>query len=522
MAKNNQIVKGLKRPFIILILMVNLILVHISIACQTELISAETPMLIATVDTDNSKSTPTLDDGPQLASTSTHIEESVEYLTPVTIEVDYQSMISQSPASFGTNGYWSDQDAEMWRTRYAELGPTVVRLPAIQGMLEPQNDDTNPNHINRQGFLFDQPLPWFGRTVTFGRWLETLRDQDVSVMIHVPYLAGWLSSNGDQGLYSTYPPRDMAEYREYLLALLTFVIDEVGYPPERVILEPVNEPDLRCGQDPNVPCFWENWQMDDLVNVMRTADEVAMEVDPDIHVVGVAECCSTALVEILMNEYAGHTLLDGLTYHRYVSGEDFSDGLARGQRLATYGKPVYLNEYGNTQVWSNGTQGALWHAVTLPQIWAAGINPLQFPFSEFPGTHEGYNQLGLFYDWREDWEIKPAYWVYTNFYGYFGETELVSVQEKEPLVLLAGRGLSVKGNPLLAIWVTNPTTEPQDTLRLEIINFPASAAHVQVYDNLKGPDPITTVDLAGTPILLDLDLPASSSYSIVLQPVNPK
>ena len=76
MAKNNQIFKGLKRPFIILILMVDLFLVHISIACQAELVSADTPMLIATVDTSESKSAPTLDDGPQLASTSTHTEES--------------------------------------------------------------------------------------------------------------------------------------------------------------------------------------------------------------------------------------------------------------------------------------------------------------------------------------------------------------------------------------------------------------------------------------------------------------
>jgi hypothetical protein len=500
--------------------MVNLFLVQISIACQTEFINAKTPLLVATVNTDKSKSTTTLDDGPQLASTLTHTEECVENSTLVTIEVDYQSIISQSPASFGTNGYWSDQDAEMWRTRYAELEPTVVRLPALQGMLEPQNDDTDPDHINRQGFLFDQPFPWLGRTVTFRKWLETLRDQDITIMIHVPYLAGWLSANEDRDLYSTYPPRDIAEYREYLLALLTFVIDELDYPPERVILEPINEPDLDCGQDPNVPCFWENWQMDDLVKVMRTANEVAMEVDPDIHIVGVAECCGTALVETLMNDYDGQSLLDGLTYHHYVSGENFRDGLIKGQRLAAYGKPVYINEYGNTQVWSNGTPGALWHAATLPQIWAAGINPIQFPISEFPGTHEGYNQLGLFYDWRDDWEIKSTYWVYTNFYNYFGDTELVSIQEIEPLVLLAGRKLSEDGNPLLVIWVTNPTSKPQDTLRLEIDNFPVNKALAQVYDNLLGPDPITNIELKGPSILIDLQLPAASSYSIVLQTSN--
>ena len=479
-------------------------------SCRVGLTDRATPALIAAVETGADPSART-----EAVSLTTDSPSTAE---AAGVRVAYQTVVGRSPAGYGTNGWWTDQDAEVWRARYRELAPVIVRLPAPQSMLEPQNDDSNPNHVNRQGFLFDRPIPWFGRTITFGRWLAALRDQDVTVMIHVPYLAGWLSANGDREIFSTYPPRDMAEYREYLLALLTFVVDEVGYPPERVILEPVNEPDLRCGQDANVPCFWENWKMDDLATVMRTADEAAAEVDPAIRIVGVSECCGTRLAETLVDQYDGRRFLDGFTYHRYVRGADFGDGLARGERLAALGRPVYLNEYGNTRYWSNGRPGALWHAAVLPQIWGDGIGPIQFTMSEFPGSHEGYDQLGLSADWRNGWERKPAYWVYVNFYRHFGGSELVSVQGAESLVLLAGRRVAGADAPSLAIWLTNVSPDRPETLRFQIPGFPTDHAQARVFDNLQGSEPVATLELAGAPLQFDFHLPAASSYSIVLRP----
>jgi len=481
-------------------------------SCRVGLTNRATPPLIAAVETGAGPSAQT-----EVVSPTTGSPSSAEAAgaTAATVEVAYQTVVGRSPAGYGVNGWWTDQDAEVWQARYRELSPAVVRLPAPQSMLEPQNDDPDPSHVNRRGFLFDQPVPWFGRTITLGRWLAALRDQDATVMIHVPYLAGWLSANGDRELFSTYPPRDMAEYREYLLALLTFAVDEVGYPPERVILEPVNEPDLRCGQDANVPCFWENWEMDDLVAVMRTADEAAAEVDPAIRVVGVSECCATRLAETLVDQYDGQSFLDGFTYHRYVRGADFGDGLARGERLAALGSPVYLNEYGNTRYWSNGRPGALWHAAVLPQIWKAGINPIQFSMAEFPGSHQGYDQLGLFADWRNDWERKPAYWVYANFYRRFGGSELVSVRGTESLVLLAGRRADA---PSLTIWLVNTDPDRPEGLRFQVTGFPTDSAQAQVFDNLGGSEPMVTLELRGTPLRFDFHLPAASSYSIVLNP----
>ncbi|MBN1217455.1 MAG: hypothetical protein JXM69_00885 [Anaerolineae bacterium] len=433
------------------------------------------------------------------------------------ISIDYQTITGPSPVEYGTNGWWTDQDADLWRERYAQLNPALVRIHAVQGMLEPQNDDADPQHINWQGFMFDQPLPWFERTITFRQWLETLRDNDMTVMLTVSYLSGWLSANGDKQLFSTYPPREPAEYREYLLALLTFVINEVSYPPELVILEPVNEPDLDCGQDPNVPCFWENWQMDDLVAVLGLADDVAATVDPAIRLVGVSECCGTRLADQLMAEYDGQTWLDGFTYHRYVNKFDFSDGLAQGEHLAGYRKPVYLNEYGNTRSWSNGREGALWHAVVLPQIWQAGINPVQFTIAEFPGSHEEYKQLGLFKDWENDWQLKPAYWVYRNFYHYFGRSELVSVTKSVPVTILAGRGELMGGTAYLAIWLTNDMQKEWNSLRFEIVDFPVDQAQAQVYDNFQSDQPLTTIDLVSSPLQFDVSLPPTSSYLIVIK-----
>ena len=434
------------------------------------------------------------------------------------ISIDYQNVTGQSPLEYGTNGWWTDQDADLWRARYAQLGGTLVRIPALQGMLEPQNDDDDPQHINWQGFMFDQPLPWFGRTVTFRRQLAALNDEQMTIMLYVPYLSGWLSANGDKKLFSTYPPNDLAEYREYLRALLTFVVDEAGYPPERVILEPVNEPDLGCGRDRNVSCFWENWQLEDLAAVMRAADDVAAAVDPAIRIVGVAECCGTELAERLVAEYDGQSWLDGFSYHRYIHNFDFSDGLARGARLAAYGKLVYLNEYGNTRYWSNGPQGALWHALILPQIWRAGINPVQFPISEFPGSHEGYEQLGLFKDWENDWQLKPAYWVYSNFYRHFGGSELLSTTETPSLFILAGRKELAADGPMLAIWLVNKDREAPTSLRFEAAGFPADAARVQVYDNLQGDQPVSALDAAGSPLSFELTLPPASSYLLVVRP----
>lgn len=430
--------------------------------------------------------------------------------------VDYDKVLEPGPREYGTNGWWTDEDAGLWRARYAELAPRVVRVPLMQSFVEPVNDDSDPEHVNWAGFHLDEPLPWFGRTITYRRCFEALRDADVTLMIHLPYLAGWLSANGDTGPYSTYPPADLAEYREYIQATLTYLVDTLDYPPQRIILEPVNEPDLACGQDPAVPCFWANWEMADLVAVVRAAHDAAQAVDPAIRVVGLSECCGTELTQALLDDYGGDALLDGLTYHRYVHSFDFSAGLDRGRPLQGYGKPVYINEYGNTKYWSDGEEGALWHSYVLPLLWQEGINPVQFSMAEFPGMHQGYDRLGLFRDWSAEWQPKPAYWVYVNFYNHLGGTDLVAASAPSELLALAGRREVSKEEAGLVLWVVNLTKKVWDGLQFEVTGFPQNHGTLRVFDNLTGKDALETQQIEGEVLTFTYDLPARSSFTFVI------
>jgi len=433
------------------------------------------------------------------------------------IVIDCATRLADGPISCGTNGWWTDQDADLWQARYSELRPQIVRLLLLQAILEPINDDGDPTHINWSGFNFDQaaPVPVGERTVTYRLWFETLRDLDITVMLYIPHLAGWLSANGDDGLYSTYPPRSMAEYREFVEASLRFLVEEVGYPPERIILEPVNEPDLRCGQDAAVPCFWRNWTMDDLGAVVLAAREAADAVAPDIRLVGLSTCCDDTLVPRLMHEYDGAELLDGLTYHHYERDFDQHRTVEIGQRLAEWGLPVYINEYGSSQYWSDGDEGALWHSVALAQLWSAGIAPIQFPMSEFPGMHAGYNRLGLFRDWENNWETKPAYAIYVGFFEYMGTTVPLSATAQPPLVVAAGWG----DGGTVTVWVVNASRDGQPGVVFhvrDLENALGDTAVVTVYDILAGGHPVDIFTVAGASLAFAYDLPAGSVWAFVL------
>jgi hypothetical protein len=436
--------------------------------------------------------------------------------TPVAVPaliIDYNHSQPAWNGLFGVNGWWSDQDAGLWKSRYQELGIQLVRIPAPQGLFEPENDDGDPNHINAGGFHFNTPIPWADRTLTLGQWLSAMNDLGVTVMIYIPTLAGWLSANGDAGLISTYPPNNLAEYGEYVGALLRFAVQEVGLPPERLILEPVNEPDLDCGADPAVPCFWKAWKMQDLVNVLKEAHRQARAVNPAIRVVGPAECCQPLADQLIAN-YDGKSYLDGLSYHQYVSGSDFSAGLERGRNLQNHGLPVFLDEYGNTTVWSEGAPGALWHASVLPQIWAAGIQPVEYPVSDFPNIHAGYNRLGLFLDWRGNWSIKPAYYVYQSFYRLIAPGQMLAIGASDPNLLAASR--SRVDTPRLAIWLVNPDMSAIN-LAIDILHFPIPYSRLRIIDNLSGTDAEPPRSLAGAPLHIQVEAPPQSSYTLLIE-----
>lgn len=430
------------------------------------------------------------------------------------VVVDFQAEGIAAPVEFGSNSWWSDQDADLWQARHAQLGVRAMRIPAAQSLFEPVNDDDDPTHINPDGFLFRAPIPWFGRTLTLEKWLLSLKAQNITLMLHVPYLAPWLSRHPGDALSSPYPPADLAEYEEYIRALLAFVVDDLGYDPAKVILEPVNEPDLECGQDASVSCFWRDWQEGDLLAVLRSAQLAAQEVDPAIRLVGVSECCGTQWAERLASDPETRDLLDGYSYHKYVQGYDYQDLIARGQRLLAYGKPVYINEYGSTQFWSDGLDGALWHARLLPKMFAAGIDPLQYPLSEFPGMHAGYNHLGLFQDWNHDFTIKPAYWVYTHFYRLFGGGTILAHQEIGGAELLAVKN-SGGGENWAAVWIVTGGPEMLAPVTLVFQNLPQPEMRLSVLNALDEARPLAEQVVAGQATIFEY-LPQPNAAVVVL------
>ncbi len=434
--------------------------------------------------------------------------------SPDNYRVDFNDVNGRTPELYGSNGWWSDQDAEIWKERYATLGASIIRIPAAQSLFEPVNDDDDPHHINADGFMFGKPLPWEGRTVTLAKWLNMLRDLNTAIMLNIPYLPEWNSKNADNGISSPYPPESLDEYEEYVTALLQFVVKDVGYDPKKVILEPVNEPDLGCSQDAVVACFWYDWSGEDLVNVLTVARKAAKSISSEIMVVGVSECCGTIVADRLVSTYNGQALLDGFTYHKYIPDSNFEQGISWGKHLQEYGKPVFINEFGNTTYWSNGREGALWHAKVLPELFASGIQPLQFPISHFPGSHEGFDNLGLFKDWRDNWQIKPSFWVYSNFYRYFGNAEILREITPLPVPILSVRR-QVSEKPRIAIWVNVPDqTISPITFVLE--NFPAKNVLVTVVDNLEGNRPIDQVVLENQPYKFTFSPQRLNSYSIIV------
>jgi len=435
-------------------------------------------------------------------------------ISQAAVTIDFDQETGPSPAWYGTNTFFTDQTQVMFRHLWTESSQKVIRIHLFQQMLEPVNDNEDPHTINWEGFRFGYAFPWQGSwTVTFDEWVGSLRDSGVILMPNFVYLAGWLSANEDEGLVSTYPPADLDEYYEYVYAVLYHMVYDLNYPPDRIVVEPMNEPDLGCGVDPGVHCFWNNWVMSDLVDVVVTTVQAAHDVDENIRAVGLSECCGTDLTRQFMDHYNGSAYLDGLTYHTYVDS-DFSAAITRANTLKPYGLPVLINEYGSFSHLSNGIEGALWHSYALDQLWRNDINPIQYPFTEFTGNSEPYNSMGLLLDWTGSWTPKPAYFVYTNFYRHMGETEKLNLSVSENLLVLAGKKGLTGNRDRAVIFVTNRSGTAQGNVRFRIRNFSADRARICIYDNTAGIYPVEDFVSEGSPITFSTPVGSTATLTI--------
>jgi hypothetical protein len=438
------------------------------------------------------------------------------------VAADFDAVVGSGPAAYGVNVWWTDQDAALWTARWAELGSSWVRLYVSHALVEPENDDADPQHINWAGFRFDTPISvpaMMTHTLTYRDWFTALRDQpDVHILIHFSYLAPWLTDNPPHPSIpipaAPYPPNDLAEYREFIEATARFLVEEVDFPPERIAFEVMNEPDLECGADPVTPCFWQDWTMNDIRAVVSVTWQAVQDVAPAITLVGLAECCGTSIARDLLDHYPEGAYLDGLSYHYYAPGNDLSTALNRAAELAPYGRPIYLDEYGSLQYRSDGADGALWHSLALATLWRAGIAPIQYPVSEWPLLGEPYNSMGLFDDWRGGWMRKPSYWVYTNFFRFVGGGEVISHTAPAGLDVLVSRRTAAD-EAQVAFWVVNRGTSSLPDITFTLHQFPA-AATLHIYDNLVGPSLLVTETVSGAPLIFTATLPARSSRAFVL------
>ena len=440
---------------------------------------------------------------------------------------DFGVVVAQPPSAYGTNLWWTDEEAGLWASRWAELGPSLARVPVFHAMVEPVNDNDDPGVINWDGFLLDTPfsVSSINRTVTYHTLFQAVRDQPgLNILIYFPYLAPWLSDNTPHsGLpfgAAPHPPNDLTEYRELVEAVLRYLVETLDFPPERIVVEAMNEPDLRCGQDPVVACFWQDWTMDDIASVVRVTHEAILSVDTEIPLIGLAECCGVAVVHELLDEYSEGAYLDGVSYHYYSpSGLNLNAALNRAGTLAPFGLPIYLDEYGSRQYLSEGVAGALWHSWALTTLWEAGIAPIQHPISEWPLLGEPYNSMGLFEDWRGDWERKPSYWVYANFFHFVGGGEVISHTAPSGDVLTARR--IITDEVQATFWVVNRESTTLTDQSFALYNFPKQEATLRIYDNLVGPTPTLTTTVGGSPLVFTATLPAHSSQTFALSGAMP-
>lgn len=445
------------------------------------------------------------------------------------IVADFEAIVAAPAPAYGTNVWWTDQDAAQWTSRWAELGPAMVRVPVFHGIIEPVNDNDDPSVIDWDGFRFEEAfaVPTTMRTVAYRAWFEALRDQTgLRILIYFPYLAPWLSDNPPHsGLpleVAPHPPNDLAEYREFVQAVLRYLVEILGFPPERILVEAMNEPDLGCGVDPVTACFWQNWSMDDIADVVRVTHEAIQAVDADIPLIGLSECCGTEVVRDLLDGYPEGAHLEGLSYHYYSpSGYDLSIALSRAAALRPYGLPIYFDEYGSREYLSDGVDGALWHSWALIKLWEAGIAPLQYPIAEFLLIGEPYSSMGLFHDWHGDWTRKPSYWVYNNFFRLVGGAEVISHTALSGMDVLATRRIGAD-DVQATFWVVNRSNAPLADQTFSVCNFPEEEATLTIYDNLAGPTPLSATTVQGSPLVFTATLPARSSRALAFRAESPQ
>ena len=430
-----------------------------------------------------------------------------------TVYVDYDGYAGEALPYYGSNPPgWDNGGNDMINLRINQSGMNIFRMQLISYLIEPVNDNADPNTINWAGFRFNTTYTLFGITLSMDVMFTSLNRSGSYMILNFPYLPPWLSSNSNPNpLYGTYPPNSLPEYKEHVKATLLHLVNDIGVPPEKIFLEPFNEPDLGCGVDPSVPCFWQDHTMQDTVDTFLVAYDAAKEVDPAIKVIGMSEWDNGRYVRNFINNHNGLDYLDAITYHKYMNGYDISSMISMGVGFKNdYGIPVIVDEYGSRNYYSNGVPGALWHSRALTQLWNNDLNPVSFPFWDVEPIGSPYNRMGLFYNASLGWNTKPAFWVYSNFIRFMSNCSILPYSESiSNLDFIASR----KGSELHFI-TTNIDSTPK-SLNFVIDGMPPGTYDVTVYNNLYQNSVVQNLSVSGN---FNYTVPGSSSLSFSITP----
>lgn len=430
------------------------------------------------------------------------------------VTVDYQARREAYPQVFGSQIWWTDQDSLTYVAAWRDLGINTVRVGLMQEMIEPQNDDADPGHCRWENFYFDRAIPLgitSEKTITLSKLFQAIRDAGLNVIVVNFYLAAW-NSKVDRGARSPFPPRDLAEHQEFLHTFLSWLVNQIHFPPNRILLEPMNEPDF-----PGLG-FWENGSLTEIAGVAWVAHQAAAAVDARIRVIGPSETMSTTITESLMREFDAARYLDGLAFHYY--GVNFEPVFDRVNTLRTFGLPLYLTEYGNLDDSNQELAATLWHSRILAEIWqrTPDLQPIQFTLTSYPTglDEENIFNLALQLDWRYQWERRPAFLIYQHFWRMFQGTRRVNSQTSADLSLIAARKMPDASPAALSLWLTNQTGQDYTAVTFTVQGFPCKHGQILVYSNLDTATVIDSLRAFGTPLRFQYRLPAYCSVRMEL------
>jgi len=445
------------------------------------------------------------------------------------IHVDWSDAVGPTPRYYGVESVWVDQDAELFIERYRMLGANTVRVQVAQLVLEPVNDNDDPESCVidwNQTHPMDQAN---GKTITYGSMFSQLASEfpEMHFQVNIWLAASWNADkpNGYLGIGGTFPPRDYAEHREFVGGLARWLVDDCGIDPLRLAFSFVNEP--------NSQHFFTGSQAD----LVRLAAETRIALDvvsPGIQMLGLDEVNSTAWTEAFYPQRPSDCC-DGWTFHVYERGtETVWNGLRTGiSRLSSYG-PVWVTEFADT---NNGSpdagmdfstrQAAIGYADLLARLWHSDIEGvIHFRLADtYVDALGGWAGHGLFADWRgaksngASYAIYPSFWVFSNMYNYLTEGQIVRSTAPPELRVVAVRP-NEPTSRCLVLWITN-TGSTAYRASLQITGFPTLEARMEKLDNLAGPLPIETRLVAGSPLTIDVWVPAQSSYTILLSATTP-